>query len=174
MTAFWFALLVIICVVSSLDVEDCEFGYFGYLSTRYPCAFHCNNKDSEWLTVDKVSYELIYEACENIRKVASEGICDTLDDLVFRSDECTCPYCKCNGTESDPDIFYETLSYEKSWLKLPLSAQPSETLSSQLGGPDANARCAKCECARDEYGTLRADCDTDNADRYPIGTNSCP
>ena len=154
MRPFCVASLAVICV-SSLD-EDCSFG--SWTNDGGVCSFNCN-KAGNYVPASNLTYDLIYKECQNIRILASDGICDSIDDLVW-SDSCGCPYCKCDSNSSTASYITEVVSWE-----------PSKT-------------CSRCTC-EDVHWTLDIpnaekiyDCETliavDSGDSSQWDFYSCP
>ena len=82
--------------------ESCDYGEFYEYNDK--CMFNCEY-NGNYVEIDTLSFEQIASECENVQSAFEDGICDSLDDLVWRDDECDCPYCECSSITS---------SYEKT------------------------------------------------------------
>lgn len=96
MNLFYICPLIIICTVAQNSI--CSYGWFE--ENNGECMFNCNYED-DFVEPSTLSFSFIRSTCSNVEDAYQQGICDSIDDLVYRADYCTCPYCKCSTSSSE-------------------------------------------------------------------------
>lgn len=112
------SILVISSVINIINSENCTYGDFQI--NNETCMFNCWQQTS--ISLSSVPFTAIKNRCSNVNIAANKLGC-TINDLVWPSDSCGCPYCKCS---LDSEDFYELYSYSDD-------------------GPERF--CYKCECS---------------------------
>ena len=85
----------------------CPWGDFETYNDQ--CMFDCNS--GNYAEISTLSFNFIRSQCKNVDIGYREGICNSLQDLVYRNDSCQCPYCKCSSSGSS---YPEILKYDPS------------------------------------------------------------
>ena len=102
---------IIIFSILALGVisGDCDYGYFEEVNGE--CKFDCEYDGDNYVSLNQVSFDVIKDECSGVRLAAEAfpSSCNSISDLVYRNDSCTCPFCKCSSTSSTKVI--EELSY---------------------------------------------------------------
>ena len=110
-----------ILVLGAIAAELCDYGYFSEINET--CKFKCD-WDGNYDDIDSLSFETIMDACDDV-KLANEldpTSCNSLDDLLWMNDTCSCPFCQCSS----------------------VGAVATEKLSYDTDGPSKS--CVQCEC----------------------------
>ena len=94
-------------VVGTLSQFCDDWGYFKEYNNE--CMFQCEGSDN-YIEINTLSFDpMIINYCSQIEKAYEYGLCNSLDDLVWRDDRCNCPYCSC----SSEGLFYrDTTTYQ--------------------------------------------------------------
>ena len=94
-----------------ISQTDCDYGWFEEVNGE--CQFDCEY-DGNYISLDELSFDTIKEDCSDVR-LANEAFpsaCNSINDLVWRNDSCSCPFCKCSSTSSTKTI--EKIDYDPS------------------------------------------------------------
>eukprot|EP01084_Bolivina_argentea_P059274 108215_1 len=91
----------------------CRYG--GWEDINGTCMLNCEY-NGLYLQISELSFESIKNTCYNIKDAAefNPTECNSLDDLIYTDESCTCPYCKCstNGNEIINQLQYVKKSCE--------------------------------------------------------------
>lgn len=125
------------CVFSSYinliksQPADCTYGRFEEEPTTGNCMFDCNN-DNNYVSISALSFDFIKSECPNVEVAATQGICDGVEDLLYRKDGvCDCPYCRCSSLGQS---YEEILSYppSKECFNCTCKIEPSYAISEPI------------------------------------------
>ena len=88
-----------ILALGALSQTDCDYGWFE--EDNGECKFDCEY-DGNYIAIDDLSFDFIKDECYNVELAAEAypSSCNSLNDLVWRNDSCTCPFCKCSSATS--------------------------------------------------------------------------
>ena len=94
--------ILTVCVIS-----QCDDGWFYEINGT--CKFNCDWEEN-YVAIDTLSFDTIKESCSDVKyaNILDPSGCKSLNDLVWRNDSCTCPYCKCTKSGSS---YYEEKEY---------------------------------------------------------------
>ena len=111
---------ITVLMLMRANTENCKYGRFNEYNGE--CMFDCEYQNN-YVATSTLSFDFIAEQCDDVRTANEDGICDNLDDLVWRDDQCQCPYCACSsaGTSYKEVINYnpELKCYEITCDQLP-------------------------------------------------------
>ena len=133
---------ILIIFITSILINgissSCVFGFFS--GTNPDCTFYCNF--DSFISVYNLSFTEIKIQCDNVRiaSLAYPNDCNSLDDLLWRNDSCSCPYCPCTQ-QQDESVLSELLYYNDDTshmhpVKECVSCKCSSPSSSNYGGID--------------------------------------
>ena len=88
--------------------QTCGGDYGDFREVNGECMFDCEY-DGEYVEISTLTFDQIASSCNDVRSAVENGICDKLEDLVYRDDDCRCPYCSCSSESSQ---YIETISNE--------------------------------------------------------------
>lgn len=85
-------------------IAGCEYGRSEILNDT--CNYYCQSgsdatSENKYFNLSSLPFDYIKSECSNVRMAADNGICDGIQDLVYRNDTCGCPYCECQSPQSD-------------------------------------------------------------------------
>ena len=95
-----FVHLLILNIVYAND--ECLHGWFRSNSNNNGCAFYCSSfSESYYISLESLTFDFIRERCDNVRLAAefSPDSCNSKNDLVWPTNRCGCPVCKCSQVD---------------------------------------------------------------------------
>ena len=68
--------------------------------------FNCEWSNDNYIELNAVNFAVYVEECPNIAAASRmyPDSCKSISDLVFPSDSCDCPYCKCDTATIQPHV----------------------------------------------------------------------
>ena len=113
--------VIIISFLASVAISQgihCGSQWGAFIEHNDTCMYWCVNyrlspEERQYYEPSAPSFAEIRKECDNVDQAARLFGC-TEADLVYQSDECECPYCKCS-TENNIGSIEETILYGNRW-----------------------------------------------------------
>ena len=89
-------------IIGVLSQTDCSYGGFSTNPSNNKCMFDCEY-DANYVEISTLSFDFIKDRCSGVSRAAEffPSECNSLDDLVYAEDYCSCPYCKCSDLDGE-------------------------------------------------------------------------
>ncbi len=101
--------LLLRLLIHGQAVDDCSIGYFGFYGVNNTCVWNCDTGPSV-ISIESLSFLEIERKCSNI----AASPCTNLNELIWTTDICQCPYCKCSPENTQGSLIMHESYFRKS------------------------------------------------------------
>ena len=125
---------IVINYVSSTRCTRAFTGRFD-IDNNGTCGFNCD--PDTFVPFDNLTFSEIKRGCDNIRYTNSlyPNDCNSTNDLIWRNDSCSCPFCKCQQQEENEELFIEPIT----WIDfLPMTHPVKECIGCTCSEPSSD------------------------------------
>ena len=125
-------IFIIYSLLNVVIAQYCDSGQFDTIQGN--CKFDCNY-NGNYINMSSIPIYTIRKLCPSIDAAMRLYTC-TIDDFVWPSDSCGCPYCKCTTQNSGGDIseieYYKEEQLQKSCYNCTCSASSDSGITSLI------------------------------------------